>query len=80
LASAEVIDAMNVLAPVEDISGLPSSAVVAKSFPGARLVPVVAGSRLAAFAPIAALLCAGRIQALGATEGCASPFVMSGYM
>jgi 8-hydroxy-5-deazaflavin:NADPH oxidoreductase len=29
---------MNVLVPVEDLSGLPSSAVVAKAFPGARLV------------------------------------------
>jgi 8-hydroxy-5-deazaflavin:NADPH oxidoreductase len=33
-----IIDAMNVLVPVEDLSGLPSSAVVAKAFPGARLV------------------------------------------
>jgi 8-hydroxy-5-deazaflavin:NADPH oxidoreductase len=32
-----IIDAMNVLVPVEDLSGLPSSAVVAKAFPGARL-------------------------------------------
>ena len=33
-----IIDAMNVLVPAEDLSGLPSSAVVAKAFPGARLV------------------------------------------
>ena len=33
-----IIDAMNVLVPVEDLSGLPSSAVVAKAFSGARLV------------------------------------------
>jgi predicted dinucleotide-binding enzyme len=33
-----IIDAMNALVPVEDLSGLPSSAVVAKAFPGARLV------------------------------------------
>jgi predicted dinucleotide-binding enzyme len=33
-----IIDTMNVLVPVEDLSGLPSSAVVAKAFPGARLV------------------------------------------
>ena len=33
-----IIDAMNVLVPVEDLSGLLSSAVVAKAFPGARLV------------------------------------------
>ena len=33
-----IIDAMNTLVPVEDLSGLPSSAVVAKAFAGARLV------------------------------------------
>ncbi|HJS90533.1 MAG TPA: NADPH-dependent F420 reductase [Steroidobacteraceae bacterium] len=33
-----IIDAMNVLAPAEDLSGLPSSAFVARAFPGARLV------------------------------------------
>jgi hypothetical protein len=34
-----IIDAMNVIGvPVEDLSGLPSSAFVAKAFPGARLV------------------------------------------
>jgi predicted dinucleotide-binding enzyme len=33
-----IIDAMNVLATAEDLSGLPSSALVAKAFPGARLV------------------------------------------
>ena len=33
-----IIDAMNVLVPVDDLSGLLSSAVVAKAFPGARLV------------------------------------------
>lgn len=33
-----IIDAMNVLVPAEDLSGLPSSAVVARAFPGARLV------------------------------------------
>ncbi|MGH7082859.1 MAG: NADPH-dependent F420 reductase [Acetobacteraceae bacterium] len=33
-----IIDAMNVLVPVEDLSGLLSSAVVAEAFPGARLV------------------------------------------
>lgn len=36
--SKTIIDAMNVLVPVEDLSGLPSSVVVAKAFPGARLV------------------------------------------
>jgi predicted dinucleotide-binding enzyme len=33
-----IIDAMNSNDPVEDLDGLPSSAFVAKSFPGARLV------------------------------------------
>src|ERR1700678_2151760 len=33
-----IVDATNALVPVEDLSGLPSSAVVAKAFPGARLV------------------------------------------
>lgn len=34
-----IIDAMNAFAiPVEELSGLPSSVVVAKAFPGARLV------------------------------------------
>jgi predicted dinucleotide-binding enzyme len=33
-----IIDAMNVLAPAEDLSGLLSSAVVANAFRGARLV------------------------------------------
>jgi 8-hydroxy-5-deazaflavin:NADPH oxidoreductase len=33
-----IVDAMNTLVPVEDLSGLLSSAVVAKAFPGARLV------------------------------------------
>ncbi|MGH8320291.1 MAG: NADPH-dependent F420 reductase [Steroidobacteraceae bacterium] len=33
-----IIDAMNVLVPAEDLSGLPSSALVARAFPGARLV------------------------------------------
>jgi 8-hydroxy-5-deazaflavin:NADPH oxidoreductase len=34
-----IIDAMNAFAvPVEELSGLPSSAVVAKAFPGAKLV------------------------------------------
>jgi hypothetical protein len=33
-----VIDAMNALVPVEELDGLPSSAFVAKSFTGARLV------------------------------------------
>jgi predicted dinucleotide-binding enzyme len=33
-----VIDAMNTLAPLEELDGLPSSAVVAKAFAGAKLV------------------------------------------
>jgi predicted dinucleotide-binding enzyme len=33
-----IIDAMNTLAPLEELDGLPSSAVVAKAFAGARLV------------------------------------------
>ncbi|WP_323990734.1 NADPH-dependent F420 reductase [Nguyenibacter sp. L1] len=33
-----LIDAMNTLAPLEELDGLPSSAVVAKAFTGARLV------------------------------------------
>ena len=33
-----IIDAMNTLAPVEALDGLPSSAFVAKAFPGAKLV------------------------------------------
>lgn len=33
-----IIDAMNTLAPLEELDGLPSSAVVAKAFTGARLV------------------------------------------
>ncbi len=33
-----IVDAMNTLAPVEQLDGLPSSAFVAKAFPGARLV------------------------------------------
>lgn len=33
-----IIDAMNALVPVDDLSGLPSSVVVAKAFPGARFV------------------------------------------
>jgi predicted dinucleotide-binding enzyme len=33
-----VIDAMNALVPPEELEGLPSSAFVAKSFPGAKLV------------------------------------------
>jgi predicted dinucleotide-binding enzyme len=33
-----IIDAMNTNAPVEALDGLPSSAFVAKAFPGARLV------------------------------------------
>ncbi|TWB64413.1 NADPH-dependent F420 reductase [Nitrospirillum viridazoti] len=33
-----IIDAMNTLAPPEELGGLPSSAVVAKAFTGARLV------------------------------------------
>lgn len=33
-----IIDAMNTLAPLEELNGLPSSAVVAKAFTGARLV------------------------------------------
>jgi hypothetical protein len=33
-----VIDAMNTLAPLEELGGLPSSAVVAKAFAGAKLV------------------------------------------
>src|ERR1700754_1397278 len=33
-----IIDAMNTLAPLEELGGLPSSAVVAKAFAGARLV------------------------------------------
>ena len=33
-----IVDAMNSNDPVEDLDGLPSSAFVAKSFPGARLV------------------------------------------
>jgi len=33
-----IIDAMNALVPVEDLAGLPSSAFVAKAFPGAKLV------------------------------------------
>jgi hypothetical protein len=33
-----VIDAMNTLAPLEELDGLPSSAVVAKAFTGAKLV------------------------------------------
>jgi predicted dinucleotide-binding enzyme len=33
-----VIDAMNALVPSEDVNGLPSSAFVAKSFTGAKLV------------------------------------------
>jgi predicted dinucleotide-binding enzyme len=33
-----IIDAMNTLAPVEELDGLPSSAVVARAFAGAKLV------------------------------------------
>jgi len=33
-----IVDAMNTLAPLEELDGLPSSAVVAKAFTGARLV------------------------------------------
>jgi predicted dinucleotide-binding enzyme len=33
-----IIDAMNTLAPIEELDGLPSSAVVAKAFTGAKLV------------------------------------------
>src|ERR1035438_8873283 len=33
-----VIDAMNTLAPLEELAGLPSSAVVAEAFTGAKLV------------------------------------------
>ncbi|MDL2400022.1 NADPH-dependent F420 reductase [Rhizobium mayense] len=33
-----IIDAMNTLAPLEELDGLPSSAVVAKAFTGAKLV------------------------------------------
>jgi predicted dinucleotide-binding enzyme len=33
-----IIDAMNTLAPLEELGGLPSSAVVAKAFTGAKLV------------------------------------------
>jgi predicted dinucleotide-binding enzyme len=33
-----IIDAMNTLAPLEELEGLPSSAVVAKAFTGAKLV------------------------------------------
>ena len=33
-----IIDAMNAFVPLEDLSGLPSSAVVAKAFPGAKFV------------------------------------------
>lgn len=33
-----IIDAMNTLAPLEELDGLPSSAFVAKAFTGARLV------------------------------------------
>lgn len=33
-----IVDAMNTRAPVEELDGLPSSAVVAKAFAGARLV------------------------------------------
>jgi len=33
-----IIDAMNTLAPLEELDGLPSSAVVAKAFTGSRLV------------------------------------------
>lgn len=33
-----IIDAMNTLTPLEELGGLPSSAVVAKAFTGARLV------------------------------------------
>ena len=33
-----IIDAMNTLAPLEELGGLPSSAVVARAFTGARLV------------------------------------------
>jgi predicted dinucleotide-binding enzyme len=33
-----IVDAMNTLAPLEELGGLPSSAVVAKAFTGARLV------------------------------------------
>jgi 8-hydroxy-5-deazaflavin:NADPH oxidoreductase len=33
-----IVDAMNTLAPLEELDGLPSSAVVAKAFAGARLV------------------------------------------
>lgn len=33
-----IVDATNTLDPVEDLSGLPSSAVVARAFPGAKLV------------------------------------------
>ncbi|MDT3379028.1 NADPH-dependent F420 reductase [Labrys neptuniae] len=33
-----IIDAMNALAPLEELDGLPSSAFVAKAFTGARLV------------------------------------------
>lgn len=58
-----IIDAMNTLDPVEVLSGLPSSALVAKAFPGARFVkgfnhlpagtlasdPKVSGSRRVVF-------------------------------
>eukprot|EP00456_Euglypha_rotunda_P087586 TRINITY_DN8927_c0_g1_i4.p1 TRINITY_DN8927_c0_g1~~TRINITY_DN8927_c0_g1_i4.p1 ORF type:complete len:200 (-),score=39.26 TRINITY_DN8927_c0_g1_i4:102-701(-) len=33
-----IVDAMNTLAPLEELEGLPSSAVVAKAFTGAKLV------------------------------------------
>ena len=33
-----IVDAMNTLAPLEELDGLPSSAVVAKAFTGAKLV------------------------------------------
>lgn len=33
-----IVDAMNTLAPLEELDGLPSSAFVAKAFSGARLV------------------------------------------
>ncbi|RQH06387.1 NADPH-dependent F420 reductase [Paraburkholderia dinghuensis] len=33
-----IVDVMNTLAPLEELNGLPSSAVVAKAFTGARLV------------------------------------------
>jgi len=33
-----IVDAMNTLAPLDELDGLPSSAFVAKAFPGARLV------------------------------------------